>query len=150
MILSSWGECLPHLDGICQVEQECFPLSSWKKSTWQGLFENHGLILILEFKEQQLVGFLAFSKLILESELLKVGVLPKYQGQGPAQELLKQMIELLRKSQTEQIFLEVRADNTQAKRFYQRNGFQESGRRKGYYHSPRCDALLYTKNLEQT
>jgi ribosomal-protein-alanine N-acetyltransferase len=53
----------------------------------------------------------------------------------------------------DRIFLEVRASNEAALRFYGGLGFQQIGRRRGYYPTPppdpREDALLLAKSLQQ-
>ena len=43
------------------------------------------------------------------------------------------------------VTLEVRASNEPAIRLYAKHGFEEVGRRKGYYEAPREDAILMTK-----
>jgi ribosomal protein S18 acetylase RimI-like enzyme len=47
------------------------------------------------------------------------------------------------------MFLEVRVSNERARRFYERNGFAEIGRRRGYYPAAagREDAIVMARDL---
>lgn len=45
----------------------------------------------------------------------------------------------------EAVFLEVRESNMAARRLYEKLGFAETGRRRGYYANPPEDAVLYSK-----
>ena len=94
---------------------------------------------------------LAYSLLIYllnEAELYKIGVQQNSRNQGIAQQLLDAACHKLRNISIKQLFLEVRADNAAATRFYQKNDFEKVGLRKRYYNFPRCDGILLRKYLE--
>jgi len=55
--------------------------------------------------------------------------------------------EVARAERAEAIFLEVRESNQAARAFYERHGFQPSGRRARYYSQPNEDAITYRLNL---
>ncbi|MBZ2178723.1 MAG: GNAT family N-acetyltransferase [Acidobacteria bacterium] len=70
-----------------------------------------------------------------ESELLQVEVAAGYRRRGLARALLHAAL-------TGTVFLEVRASNAPAIALYTDLGFVVTGRRRGYYHAPREDALV--------
>lgn len=80
-----------------------------------------------------------------EAELLTIAVDPAARRQGQGGYLLQAFIERARLLGSERAFLEVAADNAPAIHLYTRAGFDQTGRRKGYYHRPdgtREDALV--------
>ncbi len=70
-----------------------------------------------------------------EYEVLNLAVAPRYRRRGVARALLAAVI------CSGKWFLEVRESNTAARRLYASAGFQEIGRRRGYYSNPREDAV---------
>lgn len=76
-----------------------------------------------------------------EREILQLGVLPVYRGQGLARELLLSL------PGGEPYFLEVRESNRTARRLYKSVGFVELGRRPNYYQNPQEDAILMKGDL---
>jgi ribosomal-protein-alanine N-acetyltransferase len=76
----------------------------------------------------------ALSRLILdEAEILTVAVLPRARGAGLGRMLLRTHLERLAALGARAIFLEVAEDNRAAVRLYRSLGFEEIGRRVGYY-----------------
>ncbi|MDF2980181.1 MAG: ribosomal-protein-alanine acetyltransferase, partial [Actinomycetospora sp.] len=69
------------------------------------------------------------------------GVAKALQGEGVGSLLLDDLLaEADRRSPV--VLLEVRADNEAAQRLYQRRGFTEIGRRRGYYQPSGDDAVV--------
>jgi ribosomal-protein-alanine N-acetyltransferase len=73
-----------------------------------------------------------------ERELLNLAVAPEFRRQGVGRDLLA---ELLAES-TGAVFLEVRESNLAARNIYKSMGFQEVGRRLGYYENPLEPAIV--------
>jgi ribosomal-protein-alanine N-acetyltransferase len=65
--------------------------------------------------------------------LLNVAVAQEWQGQGLGRFLLNQSVACSRGLGMESMLLEVRPSNTRALELYERYGFEQIGRRKGYY-----------------
>ena len=76
-----------------------------------------------------------------EREILQLGVLPVYRGQGLARELVLSL------PGEEPYFLEVRESNQAARKLYESVGFVELGRRPNYYQNPKEDAILMKGDL---
>ena len=85
-----------------------------------------------------------------ETELLTIAVAPEARRNGEGRVLLDRFLRAARARGAGTAFLEVAADNAAALALYQRSGFAEAGRRRGYYHSPGnppVDALVMVKSL---
>ncbi|MBN8533479.1 MAG: GNAT family N-acetyltransferase [Rhizobiales bacterium] len=96
-------------------------------------------------------GF-AISRIVAgEAELLTIVLEPETRGRGLSAELLGAHLLSVRRAGGEKLFLEVAADNAPALALYRKAGFEEIGRRKGYYPArngvPHRDALTMRADL---
>lgn len=92
-------------------------------------------------------GFLLGRVVAGEAELLTVAVAPEARRTGTGRLLLAHFAEAARARAADCAFLEVAQDNAAARALYAGAGWQEAGRRKGYYRTPdgeRVDALVLT------
>lgn len=81
------------------------------------------------------------------AELEIIAVRPQLQRRGIGAALMRELLEAARRGEAQTMRLEVRRSNAPAIALYCRQGFQESGRRPGYYSAPAEDALLFEKAL---
>ena len=83
-----------------------------------------------------------------ESELLNIGVDPRFQQRGVAKAFLTEILTQL-KGQADAMFLEVRLSNHKAIALYEGLGFNQVGVRPNYYNTARGreDALIYAIEL---
>ena len=77
-----------------------------------------------------------------EAELLRFAVSKEYRGMGLGNRLAELLVEAETNAETQSIFLEVRESNTPAIRTYRHAGFEETGKRRGFYQDPAEDAVL--------
>lgn len=68
-----------------------------------------------------------------EAHILNLCIGPAWRGQGLGRRLLMRLIDVIRWSGAERVFLEVRPSNPNAKTLYETIGFTEIGRRPRYY-----------------
>ena len=76
-----------------------------------------------------------------EAHVATLGVTEALQGQGIGSLLLDALLAEADK-RSPVVLLEVRADNEAAQRLYERRGFTEIGRRRGYYQPSGADAVV--------
>ncbi len=88
-----------------------------------------------------LVAQIGFAPKCPEWELENIAVLPEFRRHGLGHQLLSALLEHARLQEAERIFLEVRESNLAAVRLYEAAGFEQLGRRRGYYLNPTEDAL---------
>ena len=84
-----------------------------------------------------------------EAQLLNVCVVPDAQGAGHGRALASRLVERAVAAGAGRVFLEVRISNRVAMTLYDALGFQEVGRRRGYYPTEhgREDALVMSLDL---
>lgn len=95
----------------------------------------------------RLVGLCLCGLVLDEASVYAVTVDGAFRRQGVARAMLHWMFDRLRAQGAKAVFLEVRSQNAPARALYQRLGFAEVGRRRGFYRDPADDAVLMTKEL---
>ena len=95
-------------------------------------------------------GFALGRAIAGEAEILTIAVLPEARGRGVGAELLSGILDRARRSGATRAVLETAASNEPALALYRAAGFEQAGRRPGYYlrmDGRRDDAVLLEKNL---
>lgn len=131
---------------LARIHAESFETPApWGAEAFESLLGSKNVFLIA-----QPDGFALGQVVLDEAELLTIAVHPQARARGLAQRLLKAFDAEARERGACIIFLEVAASNDVARHLYAITGFQETGRRPGYYRTPcgkRIDALIYKKQL---
>ncbi len=83
--------------------------------------------------EGKLQGFAISHQIFEDATLMDICIAPDYQGLGLGRSLLDCVIKSASEKGAETLFLEVRESGTAARALYIKDGFSETGRRKGYY-----------------
>jgi ribosomal-protein-alanine N-acetyltransferase len=102
------------------------------------------------FLVQEPVGFLIGRVVAGEAELLTVAVWPAAQGRGIGGRLVQGFLAEARAREAVMAFLEVAETNHAARAVYAKAGFDQTGRRRGYYHTAAgaaVDALVLERKL---
>jgi len=94
----------------------------------------------------KLIGFILSRVAAGEAEILSVAISPPWRGRGLSRQLLDLHLRRLAGIGIRSVFLEVGAQNASACRLYRRAGFQEVGRRHGYYEDG-ATALVLRRDL---
>ena len=84
-----------------------------------------------------------------EAHLLNICVREESRQQGIGRKMLRHVVGLARRHNTDVVFLEVRPSNTPARALYEDEGFNELGNRRDYYPAGdhREDALILARTL---
>jgi [ribosomal protein S18]-alanine N-acetyltransferase len=99
--------------------------------------------------EVELLGFAVCSVVPPQAELESIVVAPQFQRMGVARRLFEVLTGDLAGAGVTEVLLEVRASNDAALGLYTALGFEETGRRRGYYGTPVEDAVLLRRPVEQ-
>jgi [ribosomal protein S18]-alanine N-acetyltransferase len=91
---------------------------------------------------RRVVAYAAVWMVVDQAELGDIAVAAEWRRRGIARRLIDTVLEHVGRRGVREIFLEVRPSNHEARRLYERYGFEAIGRRKNYYSSPREDALV--------
>ncbi len=100
---------------------------------------------IIAGESQRAVGFVLSRMAADEEELLLIAVLPQFRGRGLGEHLIDHLRARAERRGVSRIFLEMRHNNP-AKRLYEIVGFQQIGKRPGYYrmaNGKKLDALTF-------
>jgi ribosomal-protein-alanine N-acetyltransferase len=100
-------------------------------------------VLVVE-TETGIGAFLVALAVGSEWELENIVVQPELRGQGLGEQLVSFFLEHAAQQGAERVDLEVREGNEAGRALYEKCGFAETGRRRGYYQDPPEDAILYT------
>lgn len=119
----------------------------WKPKEFKELLEIffHHIVICCDF-ENKIQGFLLYSVIVDEAEIITFSVDPCFQKKGIGREIITAFIDHMRKQRVKTVFLEVAEDNLSAIKLYTRFNFFLNGRRSKYYDN-KVDALLMKKTL---
>lgn len=135
------------IDLIFKIEKLVFKIP-WKRSQfYESMERSKGLLILFRGKP---IGYGLFQIVLEEANLLKIAIIPEFQGRGMGFNLLDALILSARNYRVSDCFLEVQKGNTAALKLYIRYGFNEIGIRKDYYitRSGREDALVMGYSLK--
>ena len=135
-----------HVPQIAALERECFSTPWTETMLNDALFDPQASFIVAEDEEGNILGYAGLHVIVDEGYIDNVAVRPSCRRMGIADRLLDVFV---RFGQANLAFLtlEVRPSNTAAVALYEKNGFREAGRRKGYYDNPKEDALLLTREF---
>ena len=122
-------------EALVKLEEACFTVPWSLPSLKQTLALPSVVCLVSEqlTRPAQTVGYALLFEPLGDAELLRMGVAPQFRGQGLGKELLAHYVKRARELRVERIWLEVRDHNQAARALYQALGFEDVGRRRGYY-----------------
>lgn len=133
---------------VMELERQCFKYHWTEEQFRLGL--EKGAFRILgagRDKHGKLVGYLAFSAVVDEMEILNLAVLPEYRRGGYGAKLMAVLLAFCRKNGIRKGFLDVKTSNTPAIDLYLKFGFKKIGVRKRYYPDTGEDALLLKREI---
>lgn len=131
------------LRAVAAIERAVFP-DPWT----HGMFVAHlryapaNMFLVAEDASGAIAGYALTLTAADEAQLLNVAVHPNARRRGIGIALLRAAMRECAAAGAASMVLEVRESNHAARALYTAHGFAPIGRRKGYYHSPREDAIV--------
>ncbi len=120
------------LDTVLEIEEAVYS-HPWTRGNFLDSFYGGHYACGVRNAYGQLLGYFFLMPIVDELHLLTFAVAEQYQRQGYARLLLQEMVDYARRHAFASIMLEVRVSNVRALSVYQKFGFVEIGRRKGYY-----------------
>jgi ribosomal-protein-alanine N-acetyltransferase len=139
---------IPSLVGIAAESPSA---GHWTEKQYEiALQSEHPQRIVLVLEElSSILGFAVAAEAAGEWELENIAITLAERRRGLSDRLLSTLLSDLTERHAGSIHLEVRQSNTAARALYKKWGFEEVGRRPGYYHKPPEDAILYKKILSQ-
>ncbi|WP_319759828.1 ribosomal protein S18-alanine N-acetyltransferase [Maridesulfovibrio sp.] len=135
-----------HISQLRALEALCFDYH-WTEDQFRlGLEEK--AFFVLGYEERgMLIGYLAYSIVLDEMEVLNLGVHPRFRRMGIGRALMLELLHKCREMNVIRGLLDVKESNNPAIGLYKSLGFKQVGVRKNYYPDTREDALLYDLDI---
>ena len=140
LVRSASAADVPALLGI---ERAVFS-DPWSAAAFQALMGPASLVGVVD---GEVAGYVFARALADEGEILNIAVRGDRRTQGIGRLLLDSSVDQLQRNGARTVYLEVRASNASGQAFYRRMGFEEIGRRRGYYDKPHEDALVFARKI---
>jgi ribosomal-protein-alanine N-acetyltransferase len=128
------------LPQVIAIERRAFP-TPWSLAMFVLELSKPSGICLAAARDGRVLGYLVCSRYDRIWHLMNVAVDEGLRRRGIATALIERLFELA-DGDGEQYTLEVRTSNEAAIRLYERFGFRSAGRRRGYYHDNREDAVI--------
>ncbi|MBW4935610.1 ribosomal protein S18-alanine N-acetyltransferase [Marinobacter sp. F4206] len=122
------------LPQVLEIERQSYS-HPWAETVFQDCFRDN-YRLWAAYQGDGLVGYAVVAYMFDEAHLLNLCIHPGRQGQGIGRQLLRHLLGEAVREQIWQTILEVRLSNEAAHQLYVAEGFDEIGRRPGYYPAP--------------
>jgi len=139
------------LDGVIELEVAVYPFP-WTRGNFVDSLAAGYTAWTLHQADGDLAGYCVAMFGVGEMHLLNITIAPALRRRGHARRLLAELMRLCRAREASRLWLEVRESNDQAREVYQRLGFAQVGRRKGYYPAPegrREDAIVMSLEVAE-
>lgn len=138
--------------GSCAQLHEGAFAHGWSEHDFESLLASSACCADGAFEGEggPLAGFLLSRRAADEAEILTIAVAPRLRRRGVGKRLIQRQARRLAEMGARRLFLEVAEDNAGALALYRDLGFQQEGRRKGYYKradGPAANALVLALDL---
>ena len=134
-----------HLDEVAELERICFSKPWTRRMLAEELENACSAFLAAEDEQGTVVGYAGLQVVLDEGYITNIAVSPQYRRKGIAGGLLDVFLRFAEGNHLAFLTLEVRESNYDAIALYGSRGFHAVGRRRGYYETPREDAVLMTR-----
>ena len=146
LIRESTVEDLPK---IMALEEASFLNDAWSEEMMRAELEASHTYYLVAFDGDELVGYAGLSKLTGsdQADIQTIAVAESKRGLGIGRQLMYALTARAKSLGANEIFLEVRADNSIAQKLYKVFGFKQIGIRKKYYQPDDVDAFVMKTDL---
>ncbi|MBZ0224317.1 MAG: GNAT family N-acetyltransferase [Dokdonella sp.] len=136
------------LAALVELENASFSGDRLSLRQWRHHLDNPGAWILVAAQDGHAAGaaVVFFRSGSRVARLYSIAVAASLRGRGLGAELLESVERIARRRHCDRLRLEVRADNPQAQRLYERHGYQRIAHIEGYYEDG-ADAWRYEKRL---
>jgi ribosomal-protein-alanine acetyltransferase len=137
------------LDTLCKIEEQCFDQEAFTKRQISYLLTDYNAIALVAKADNTVAGFI-IAQIEIENNtlfghIITINVASAYRRKGIATKMLQEIETILKQKSINEVHLEVREDNSDALKLYQKSGYQKIGRLEKYY--GKAHGLHLKKNL---
>lgn len=138
---------LEDVEQVIAIDQASFSLPWPPRSFRFELTDNPASRCWVADLDGRVVGMLVGWMIVDEIHIATIATHPDFRRQGIGRQLLTLALEKAKEEGAVSSFLEVREGNTAALEMYRQFGYEEDGRREGYYKDNCEDAILMTLRM---
>jgi len=137
------------LAAVHVIENRSFT-APWQLNSFISELGNIDAVLKVAVFSGKVAGYVCIRAILDSVHVLDLAVAPGYRRKGFGGLLLINALKEIRISRPElkSVTLEVRESNIEAIRLYEKFGFAETGRRRGYYQRPIEDAVIMERDMD--
>lgn len=139
--------CEADIPQLAELEKLCFS-DPWSVSAFTYELKNPLSLWLVAAQQDKVLGYVGSQTVMDESDMMNIAVAAEYRRQGIGGQLVKELIGQLAERGSKSLSLEVRVSNESAIALYKKLGFQQVGRRPGYYRNPKEDAYILRKEWD--
>lgn len=144
---------LADLDAIMAIETATFTTDAWSPQAMASELASEHTYYLVAVDSDALAAFAGYAGLLApegsgDADIQTIAVADFARRHGLGRLMMQQLIEEARDRGAEQLFLEVRADNPNARALYDSLGFEQLAVRKHYYQPDDVDAQVMRLQLE--
>ncbi|MBO4343804.1 MAG: ribosomal protein S18-alanine N-acetyltransferase [Clostridia bacterium] len=134
---------------IAELEKLCFS-EPWSENAVKEFLKygNNRFLIAKCEKDGSFAGYIGYTKVLDEIYIANIAVKPEHRRKGAADMLLNELEKTAKNEKITLITLEVRKSNVPAIKLYEKHGCKTVGERKGFYSSPKEDAVLMNLEIE--
>lgn len=140
---------IPDINRLAEISRLSLK-DSWTEGAFKGALYNERVWVLIAKSREEIIGFCVFSVAADEAELQSIAVDPCSRRQGAGRALFNSMLSEAKVQKAAVLYLDVRQGNDAAIAFYRDMGMEEIAVRKGFYESPREDALIFRMDILDT
>ena len=133
---------LRDIEDVLAIQAASPEIAQWSLWDYDRVARGEMAGWVTESENGEIAGFIVARRIANDLEILNFAVRPTARRQGMGAALLGETLRWGSAFSAGQAFLEVRASNLAALRFYEHHKFQVTGRRPSYYTAPIEDALV--------
>ena len=142
------------LEAIMRLETGIFENDAWSSTMMARDLGDPACYYLVAFPPDDPSSIEGYAGLLAprgatEGDIQTIAVADPARGHGLGRTIMQALINEARKRGARLIFLEVRADNPDAQRLYDRLGFLPVGLRRGYYQPDNVDAIVMRLNIPE-
>ncbi|MFI0417711.1 ribosomal protein S18-alanine N-acetyltransferase [Spongiactinospora sp. 9N601] len=136
------------LPAVLEIERATFPADAWSEGMLRGELADQPRTrhYVVALVGGEIVGYAGLAAAGDQADVQTIAVTAAHQGTGVGGAMLRELLAEAVRRGAVAVFLEVRADNPQARGVYERFGFTEMGVRRGYYDDG-TDAITMMRKL---
>ena len=135
-----------HIPTLAKLEKCCFSVP-WTEAGLSEELLNPVAVFLVAQRAGEILGYAGMHHLLDEGNIINVAVFPERRRKGVASSLLFSLVRYGIENGLARLTLEVRPSNLGAVALYESFGFEQVGRRRGFYSKPPEDGLVMVKKL---